>query len=68
MAEDRIVAEFTIREVESDGMCRVQYIGSYNYLLEGNKYPHNQWGHPYYSKILANALDIIARDREGDKV
>lgn len=52
----KTVTEYTIREVEENGQCRVQYISEGEVLLEGKEYPYNKYGHPYFSKMVQDSL------------
>lgn len=58
----KTVAEYTIREVEEDGQCRVQYITDGKVLLEGKEYPYTLDGHPYFSNMVLDSLIKIQED------
>jgi len=52
----KTIAEFTIREVEEDGKCKVQYITKGKVLYEGKAYPRGKYGHPYYCDMVKDSL------------
>ena len=56
---EKVVAEFTIREVEENGLCKVQYIAGGEVLIEGKEYPHTKFGHPYFTQMVKDALAQI---------
>ncbi len=61
----KTVAEYTIREVEEDGQCQVQYITGGEVLIEGKKYPHTKYGHPYFCKMVSDSLTRIKEVENG---